>query len=165
MQKHGVELIMNTRNQQGFTLIEVMIAIVVLAIGILGVVTMQTSTTGYNATAHAMTGAATVAADRMEMLRALPYDDPMLQDGGGGGVGIAGLNFPLPLPPNAPVVDTVARPPDGSATTADQNYDVYWNIVDDYPTANTKTVRVIAISTGLGPQKIITLESVIPQII
>ena len=70
MQKHGVELIMDTSNQQGFTLIEVMIAIVVLAIGILGVVTMQTSTTGFNSTAHALTGAATVA-DEAPPLRPL----------------------------------------------------------------------------------------------
>jgi len=154
---------MNTSNQQGFTLIEVMIAIVVLAIGILGVVTMQTSTTGFNSTAHALTGAATVAADRMEMLKALPYDDPSLQDTNGDG--LAGLRNPLPPLPNPEIPDPVTYPADFQVTTADQNYTVYWNIVDDYPTTNTKTVKVVVTSTGLGPQKTITLESVIPQII
>ena len=165
MQKLGVELIMSTNNQKGFSLIEVMIAIVVLAIGILGVVTMQTSTTGYNATAHALTGAASVAADRMETLKALPYTDPLLQDTDGDGQ--AGLRHPLPDLP-APEIPDPTNPllqADFQVTTGDQNYTVYWNIADNYPMTNTKTIKVVVTSTGLGPQKTVTLESVIPQII
>ena len=61
--------------QQGFTLIEVMMAMVILGIGIMSIVALQTRDTMYNNSSRRQTQAYTWALDRVERLRALPYTD------------------------------------------------------------------------------------------
>lgn len=63
-----------TENQAGFSLIEVLIAITIFAIGILGVAAMQTMATGGNTVAMTTTELTTLAAQRMEELMAIPFD-------------------------------------------------------------------------------------------
>ncbi|MGD8345107.1 MAG: type IV pilus modification protein PilV [Desulfobacterales bacterium] len=65
---------------RGFTLIEVLIAMAIFAIGILAVTTMQMRSINQNASARLQTEATTLAADWMEQLLALPYDDPWLDE-------------------------------------------------------------------------------------
>lgn len=148
-------------NQQGFSLIEILVALTVLAIGFLGVVTMTTSSTGSNAKAKAVTSAAAVAADRMELLMGLPYTDPLLLDTTGDGA--AGLRDPFP-PAGMEIPNPAANPTDYQITSPDGLYTIYWNVAGNFPTQNTKTVRVIVTTTGMGPQKTVYLESVIPLI-
>ena len=57
----------------GFTLIEVLIAITVFAIGILAVITMQTSGVSGNARAQRISNATSKAADQMEILLSTAY--------------------------------------------------------------------------------------------
>jgi len=57
----------------GFTLIEVMIAMVILGIGILAVVGLQTRNMSYNSSSKRQTEAYTWAMDQVERLLALPY--------------------------------------------------------------------------------------------
>ena len=64
----------------GFTLIEVLIGMAIFAIGILAVTTMQIRSINQNASARIQTEATTLAADWMEQLLALPYDDPWLDE-------------------------------------------------------------------------------------
>jgi len=61
-------------NENGFTMIEILIAISIFAIGMLAVASMQVSGIHGNATANALTGAAAWAADRLETLLVRPYD-------------------------------------------------------------------------------------------
>ena len=65
----------NQTRQQGFTLIEVMMAMVILGIGIMSIVALQTRDTMYNNSSRRQTQAYTWALDRVERLRALPYTD------------------------------------------------------------------------------------------
>lgn len=65
----------NQTRQQGFTLIEVMMAMVILGIGIMSIVALQTRDTMYNNSSRRQTQAYTWATDRVERLRALPYTD------------------------------------------------------------------------------------------
>lgn len=65
----------NQARQQGFTLIEVMMAMVILGIGIMSIVALQTRDTMYNNSSRRQTQAYTWAMDRVERLRALPYTD------------------------------------------------------------------------------------------
>ena len=65
---------------RGFTLIEVLIAMAIFAIGILAVTTMQMRSINQNASARMQTEATNLAADWMEQLMALPYDDPWLDE-------------------------------------------------------------------------------------
>jgi type IV pilus assembly protein PilV len=67
-----------TRAQHGFTLLEVMIALAIFAIGILAVSAMQINSINVNAGARMQTEATTLATDAMERLLALPYDHSQL---------------------------------------------------------------------------------------
>ncbi len=58
---------------QGFTLIEVMIAMVIFLVGILGVAAVQTNTTKDNISANRTTRSFIWCSDRMEVLKSLPY--------------------------------------------------------------------------------------------
>ncbi|MDX9788258.1 MAG: prepilin-type N-terminal cleavage/methylation domain-containing protein [Desulfobacterales bacterium] len=68
-------------NAGGFTLIETMIAIFILAVGILGLLSINLSTTKINFAARRMTTAAVENADRQEKLLALAYNDAVLMPG------------------------------------------------------------------------------------
>lgn len=59
--------------QTGFTLIEVLMAMVVFAIGILGVAKMQISAINGNAGAMALTEKVSLASSQVERLMGLPY--------------------------------------------------------------------------------------------
>ena len=66
-------------NQKGFTLVEVMIGMAIFVIGYLAVGSMQMLAIKGNSSARKTTEAATLAADRLETLIVLPYDN--LRDG------------------------------------------------------------------------------------
>ena len=66
------------KNKQGFTLIEAMIALLVLTIGVLGMMTLQTTAIRSNYRASTMTTASTVAAGQLEQLRSLPFNSANL---------------------------------------------------------------------------------------
>jgi len=61
--------------QSGFTILEVMIAISILAIGLLAVFSGQNMAIQGNNRASHLTEGMTLAQDRLEELLALPYDD------------------------------------------------------------------------------------------
>ena len=65
-------------DEKGFTLIEALVATVILAIGILSLFTMTITTIRGNAKAQALTEATTVLTDQKEQLMALAYSDPLL---------------------------------------------------------------------------------------
>ena len=60
---------------QGYTLIEVLIAMAVFSIGILAVAAMQTTSVQGNASARRVTEATALAENQIESLLELPYDD------------------------------------------------------------------------------------------
>ena len=130
----------------GFTLIEVIIALAILTIGILAVNAMQTVSVRGNFTANRLTTAATWATDRAEVLFNLEYDDDeLLDDGGGAADGLAGLN------------DATAATADGNDISKDGEYTIYWNIAEDVPMPNLKTINVIITYSGMGAAKTVTL--------
>jgi prepilin-type N-terminal cleavage/methylation domain-containing protein len=61
--------------QGGFTILEVMIAISILAVGLMAVFSAQSRSIMGNTDANRQTQAMTLAQDRMEELLAVPYDD------------------------------------------------------------------------------------------
>ncbi|UCG14626.1 MAG: prepilin-type N-terminal cleavage/methylation domain-containing protein [Deltaproteobacteria bacterium] len=69
------------KNQQGFTLIEVLFGIVIFAFGILAVASMQLHGIRANYLSATLTEATTLAGDRLEKLMASDYDDTVLDEG------------------------------------------------------------------------------------
>ena len=132
------------QSENGFTLIEVLIAMVVLTIGILSLYAMQMSAIRGNSHANRLTEASTWNADQVEKIIGLHYSDANLKDINGDGTnkdldrdGIDnyGNNFGLD---NATVATA-----DGNIFTSDGKYTIFWNVAKDVPMPNLKTVRVI----------------------
>ncbi len=115
----------------GFTLIEVMMALVIFAFGILAVGLMQITAIQGNDTAFEFTEAMALGQGKIDTLTALPYDDPLLADSDGDGTGgDLGLN------------DNTASTADGSETI-DAKYTLFWNVAADQPVNSARKIRVI----------------------
>ena len=68
------------QKEKGFTLIEIMVALGILAFGILAIASMQTSALSGTTRANFLTQASTVAMDRMEKLMPLSWDQTVAED-------------------------------------------------------------------------------------
>jgi type IV pilus assembly protein PilV len=68
-------------NKKGFTLIEVMIGLVILAIGLLAIAGMQMTAVRGNFSSKNLTQASYVAQERLEFLRGLSFNDALLNLG------------------------------------------------------------------------------------
>lgn len=104
-------------DQGGFTLLEVLVAVSILAFGILAVGSMQVASITTNGYAHRVTEASVLARDQLERLMVLPYADAGLTAG----------------------AHQDTNPPDG--------YTITWLITDGCPSgcstpANTKLIKV-----------------------
>ncbi len=121
----------NRKGQEGFTLIEVIIALGVLSIGVLSVMVMQVTGIRGNATANTITIESNWASDRIERLLALDYDHDDLTDNG-----TAGLDH-----------KTTAKA-DGNVISPDGDYTIFWNVehyMTPYATATNSTVKAIRV--------------------
>jgi len=82
---------MRLRNQEGFTLLEVIAAVGVFAFGMLALCRLQAATVVTNSMSNEMTKANTLIQERMETLMTLPLTDPgtgiFLKDTDGSGTG------------------------------------------------------------------------------
>ena len=82
MKDKGIEKYIFSQNrikaQSGFTLVEVMIAISILTVGLLGVATMQMSAIRGNGFSNDTTTALALAEEKMEQLLSLSYTDAEL---------------------------------------------------------------------------------------
>ena len=151
MQEHGLmNTIVKGSNQHGFTIIEVMIAVTVFAIGILAVAAMQIGAVNGNTAAGTLTDATMIAQNRMEQLMSLNYTNVSLNDTDGDGT--AGLN------------DTaVPAGSDGSSQytgSTSVRYNIFWNIAVNSPVTNSKQIRVIVQWRQKGRTRSVTLNSV-----
>lgn len=72
-------------NDKGFTLIEVMIAIMVFSLGVLAMQAMQARSIDDNSLSSGISRKSSIALSQIEMIMNLPYDDPLLDDTDGDG--------------------------------------------------------------------------------
>ena len=115
-------------NEQGFTLVEVIIAMVIFSFGTLAIVNMQISSMQGNSTARRITAQSVVAQNKLEQLFVLAYDNPWLEPAG-----------------NPPGADS-----DGNThqETTPHGYTVSWDVIDDDPIADSKLVTVTVSGKG-----------------
>ena len=116
------------KSENGFILVEVMISVVILAVGLMALGQMQITAIKTNTFANNITEGTSLAQDRLEGLMCLTYK-----------IGITDLDL----------LDT--DPTVGSGTTytdpnpPDPNYTITWEVDDDNPVPNTKSVSVTVI--------------------
>ncbi len=67
--------------QEGFAIIEALIATMIFAIGVFGVLSMQTNSVRANDLARGVTSQSAMAAEKVEQLISLPYGHVDLEDG------------------------------------------------------------------------------------
>ncbi len=131
--------------EQGFSLLEIMLAMVIFMIGLLGVIAMQVAMVKGTDFSAKVTEAMTLAANQLESLMAVSYTDPGLsdtdndgtnQDADNDGVDDDGGNFGL---------DDTFNQADfqNAGIGTNSQFNVFYNIAVDEPANNCKTIRVI----------------------
>ncbi len=136
------------KTNNGFTLIEALVAMVILSLGIFSLYSMQTTSIKGNSKASLITTATVWNADQVERVIGMQYLDTPLQDTDGDGDGVSmdsdgndtnSVNFGLD--------DIDPATADGNFVTSDSHYTVYWNVAIDVPMADVKTIRVHVVDT------------------
>ncbi len=140
------------KKSDGFTLLEVTIAMAILSVGILGVAGMQVASMNSNRNAGNITSNATWAVTRVEDLMTLAYTHADIA---------AGAHTP------SAITDGIDNNSNGFIDEAGEsgNLTISWNVVDDSPVTRSKTVTVSLTRTGQGGTKTVSLTQVIPEIL
>ena len=108
----------DTAGDSGFTLLEVMVALAIFTVGILGVATMQVTAINSNASARMQTEATSMAAAKMEYLHSLEYK-PSVTD---------------------PELDAANN---ASHIETRNGYRIQWTIDDNEVAGNIKTIQIV----------------------
>lgn len=134
----------NNINDSGFTLLEILIAIVIFSIGLLAVATMQISSIQGNSYSQEVTDATILAKDKIEELMAIDYDNlNFLSDVDGDGNNGGGL-------------DDTGDDADYSQVIG--RYIMSWNVAIDFPIQSTMTLRIIVNWQDKGQTKNVTMD-------
>lgn len=130
--------------ESGFTLIEIVIAVVILGIATAGLVHMQISSSSTLTDSRYLTTAVTLAQDKMEELKTLVMNHPDLSDT------IPGNNSTLKQATDPLMTDHAEDPlmiaAEDTSAALDMRlaaYKRFWNVADNTPCTGRKTVAVI----------------------
>ncbi len=116
--------------QQGMTLVEVMIALLIFSVGIMAVANMQITSMNSIATARKGIVNSVAAGGQMESILSKAYSDRLLIDRDDG------------FDPDSP--------DHGPFTIADSRSTIEWEVDDDFPAPNTKRIAVTVRWQGRG---------------
>jgi len=145
------------KEENGFTLLEVLVAILIFSIGLLAAASMQVMAIRGNYHSAALTEASYCATGQMEQLLSLNFTDENLQDtDGDGNGGLAHTDDPN-LDGNA-AVDTTNSQADFRQSQG--IYSVSWNVADDVTSNDTKTVKVTVTWTEREVTKTYEIQAV-----
>lgn len=141
-------------DEEGFTLLEVLVAVSIFAVGILATISMQSSALHSGHLARSSTEAATQAADLLERLNSLPYND---------------LNY-LPegvykVGPGVPDLrEGQFSMANGANLIPDIGiYSLQYSITQDTMIPNTKTITITVSYDYLGNTRTVQLVSIRPD--
>lgn len=121
----------------GFTLIELMIAMVVMAFGVLGYSFLQSSSLRNRLFSREMNRATIIAQDFMEQIMALPYKHTLLADN-------ANDNNPTTHPPNG---SGVTKDGQQWILSTDGNFKYYtrWKVTAGCPNTDIKLIELFTV--------------------
>jgi type IV pilus assembly protein PilV len=125
-------------DQKGFSLLEILIAITILAIGLLALAELQITAIQGNAFSGRTTDATTLAQDALEQLMALDYTDADLNDGS--------------HPPKSQAEVSATQEVQGVI------YTLSWDVTEDSPINNTKTIDMTVIWSEGGQQRTLSMQ-------
>ena len=159
------------QRERGFTLVEIMVAIVVLSIGLLASASMQLSAVHVNSSANGMTAATNLAQSRLEELMALQYtqaftDPDLIGDDAVGGTlePFTDSNFNGLWDFGESYVDSNGNKV-WDAAHVDPNpppgYTITWSVIDNRPVKHAKFIRMYV--TGHDKKKTILLTCIKPR--
>lgn len=164
---------------RGFGLVEVMVAIVVLGLSVVGIISMNTASVGGNAAASITTQGVNIATRHIETLMTLDNGHPWIQDtnSNGGTDRDGNANWiddddedPLPATPNEDDVnnyglDATAGAADNTFVTDDNEFDIFWNVATNRPVPNVDTIRVIVRPRkGILNRRTVTVDFLRPRL-
>nr|WP_320049081.1 prepilin-type N-terminal cleavage/methylation domain-containing protein [uncultured Desulfuromonas sp.] len=134
-------------NNHGFSLIEALIAIVVISVGLLALGTMQIGAMKANTLAQSRTIAVSLAQSQLDFLRTLPFDNALLEDSDDSNTLDAG--FENGNTPDNSISDVSG--PNGEI------FQIFWNIQEETPVSDTRTIRLYVTweDQKFGPSKVI----------
>jgi prepilin-type N-terminal cleavage/methylation domain-containing protein len=107
------------KKDSGFTLVEVLIALAILVIGLLGTLTLGITSINQNAYTRHLAQATTLAEEELENLLSLPYTHSSLTDTDGDGAD--GLDD----------ADSTTADHSFSGNPVDDRFYIYWNVAED----------------------------------
>jgi type IV pilus assembly protein PilV len=147
------------KKEEGYTLVEVLVALGILGFGLMAVATMQVTAIKTNARASGMSQGLTLAQAKVEELMNLPYID-LIDTTGDGTDEDDGFGLNNTVDPadecNNPVSDGFwPNPWDCTA-----KYRLFWNVAVDEPVTDSRTIRVIVTWIERGKEKRISLDFV-----
>ena len=145
----GQTVVSLEKGQRGFTLIELMIAMVILGIAFMGLATMQLACIRGNSDSNRLTKAIILAQDKMEELKGLGPHHPDLADTNP--TNNSNLRHSID-PHQSDHTQSFSDTPDDSFTRV-------WNVADDIPLSGRKMVVVIV--TWGSPHKSVAVSSVL----
>lgn len=123
--------------RDGFTLVEMMIALLLLGIGLLGLAQVLVGSLKANFALNTVNVGGSLAQQKLEQMRAVSFTSPQLVVGG---------SLDGNLPGYFDQLDSRGQPPTASSPAF---YHRRWQIADTSASLKTITVRVVALS-GLG---------------
>ncbi len=140
--------------EAGFTLIEIFVAMVIFALGMLALTKLQVVSISTNSYANQLSQGVYLARSTMERLLSLPYTDPDLTDSDGDGTGQDNNRNGIDDDDEGSQVDSKLHfgLNDATDSTADHHtdnvgpnsrYSIYWNIAVDQPIQREKRIRII----------------------
>jgi prepilin-type N-terminal cleavage/methylation domain-containing protein len=172
-------LLRKSRSQKGFTLIETMVALLVLTVALVGTASLMSTSVNSTARSHYMSTAAMLASEKLEDLDRFDKNDPAMVAGGSLAADVANYfddvqisadNGSISETTSASGVSTVYVQQPGGNITVTQNaglpaptpdsltFDRRWTVVADTPVPGVRTVTVLVTLTNQALKPAVTFE-------
>ena len=159
------------QSERGFTLVEIMVATVILSIGLLASASMQLSAVRVNSSANGMTAATNLAQSSLEELMARQYTQAFTDPDLIGDEAVGGTLEPFTDSNSNGLWDFGESYVDSNgnsvwdAAHVDPNpppgYTITWSVIDNRPVEHAKLIRIYV--TQNGKKKTVLLSCIKPR--